>query len=104
MDFQIIIATIVGNEKRGWTAIDDFTFEPHREDCSVAPASAFPPMLAHACTFEDGVCSQWILDYGPGMSFWNITSAKQLEDSNIAGPLVDHSDSNDGKHLIIMKD
>ena len=96
--FQVIIETVVDSQKRGWTAIDDFKFEQDSRECVFTPPRAAPAELAHDCTFDEGVCSQWNTMKIPELSFWNVTSSKELESSNIEGPSVDHFDSKDGMY------
>ena len=92
---QLVIETVAGTNKRGWTAIDDFVFVAG-DECSLKPSKAKPAELGHDCSFDDGFCGQWYEIYLPGESFWNLTSGKDLEAMGIDGPIVDAHDSKDG--------
>ena len=90
-----MIETVVATNKRGWTGIDDFVFEAGK-DCALKPSYAAPAQLGHDCTFDNGLCGQWYDVQLPGESYWIVTSANELESSNVEGPVVDHNDNKDG--------
>ena len=92
---KLVIETVAGTNKRGWTAIDDFIFVPE-DDCALKPSYAAPAELGHDCSFDKGLCGQWYEIYLPGESFWNVTSGQDLEASGIDGPIVDAHDSKEG--------
>ena len=94
-NFQLVIETIAGTTKRGWTAIDDFVFVAG-DECALKPSYARPAELGHDCSFYNGLCGQWYEIYLPGESFWNLTSGKDLEAMGIDGPIVDAHDTKNG--------
>ena len=85
----------MATNKRGWTAIDDFSFVPENE-CALKPSKAAPAELGHDCSFENGLCGQWYEIQLPGESYWNVTSGKDLNTNGVEGPVVDHNESEDG--------
>ena len=94
-NFQLVIETIAGTTKRGWTAIDDFVFVAG-DECALKPSYARPAELGHDCSFDNGLCGQWYEIYLPGESFWNLTSGQDLEAMGIDGPIVDAHDTKNG--------
>ena len=96
---QLVIETVAGTNKRGYTAIDDFVFVAG-DECALKPSYARPAELGHDCSFDDGLCGQWYEIYLPGESFWNLTSGKDLEAMGIDGPIVDAHDSKDGMLIL----
>ena len=100
MIFQLVIETVAGTEKRGWTAIDDFIFTAG-DECGLKPSYAKPAELGHGCSFDNGFCGQWFKIDLDGESFWNITSGQDLEAMGVDGPIVDAHDSKNGTAILI---